>query len=63
VRIAEAGLVRGCAPAQLPPLAQLRGEPGKGTPADDEPEVLRERHAELERRLEGLRWRACAGAK
>lgn len=57
VRVAEAGLVRGCAPAKLPPSAELRSAP------DASPEHLRADHAELERRLEGLRGSACAGAK
>jgi hypothetical protein len=63
VRVAEAGLVRGCAPAQLPPLAELGGALGTVSPVDASADALRARHAELDRHLEGLRWRACPGAK
>jgi hypothetical protein len=63
LRVAEAGLVRGCAPAKLPPLADLRGDLGKVSPIDASADALRARHAELERRLDGLRPSACAGAK
>lgn len=55
VRVAEAGLVVGCAPAKLPSLAELRGPlapPSSGTPASD-----------LEHELDQLRINACRDAK
>lgn len=59
IRVMEAGLVKGCAPARLPPRAQLGHPP---MPADAVPRE-RDQVRMLEQGLETLRGRACRGAK
>lgn len=61
VRIAEAGLVKGCAPAKLP--APSTAAPGRVSSIDVDPAQHQALNKELEARLESLRPRACAGAK
>jgi len=63
VRVMEAGLVRGCAPAKLPPVATLAGDAGRVSSVDADPSQRASAHRELERRLDGLRPQACRGAK
>jgi len=63
VRVMEAGLVRGCAPAKLPPIATLRGDAGRVSSVDADPSQRAGAHRELERRLDGLGPQACRGAK
>lgn len=61
VRIAEAGLVRGCAPARLP--APTSAAPGRVSAIDVDPAQHQATNKELEARLESLRPKACPGAK
>jgi len=63
VRVMEAGLVRGCAPAKLPSMARLRGDAGQVSSVDAAPSKRADAHLELERQLDGLRTQACRGAR
>jgi hypothetical protein len=63
VRIMEAGLVKGCAPAKLPTATQLAGPPAKVSPIDEDEQRVRDYYAKLEARLETLRTSACPGAR
>ena len=62
VEIMEAGLVTGCAPAQLPQLSDLRGSSGEVSPIDASAAQLGTIHDALEKKLEKLRGQACKGA-
>ncbi len=59
VRVMEAGLVKGCAPAKLPPKAELAGKVGGVSAIDADPDSRAARFAELDKRLDGLRGKAC----
>jgi hypothetical protein len=64
VRVMEAGLVRGCAPARLPKgLAALARGGGAVSTIDADPARQGAVHDELDRALEGLAPRACPGAR
>jgi hypothetical protein len=59
VRVMEAGLVKGCAPAQLPSKTELAGKAGGVSTIDAEPNSYAAVFARLDQRLEGLRVKAC----
>jgi hypothetical protein len=59
VRVMEAGLVKGCAPAQLPSKAELAGKVGGVSTIDADPKSHAAVFARLDQRLEGLRVKAC----
>ena len=59
VRIMEAGMVKGCAPAKLPSAAQLAGPAGRVSQIDEDEKRVREYYAKLEAKLETLRSSAC----
>jgi hypothetical protein len=59
VRVMEAGLVKGCAPAKLPSKAELAGKIGGVSVIDADPYSRAGTFAELEKRLDGLRAKAC----
>ena len=61
VTVLEAGLVPGCAPARLP--ARRRGHAGAVSSLDADPSALADVHTELEKRLDALGSRVCAGVK
>ena len=63
VRVLEAGLVRGCAPAKLPPLDALGGDAGKVSPIDASPSKRADLQLQLQHQLDQLRGQACRGAK
>lgn len=65
VRVSEAGLVQGCAPALLPSKLLARSRAGgiRVSPVDADAAQLAGVYRDLEQRLEALRTRACAGAR
>ncbi len=63
VRVMEAGLVKGCAPAKLPSKAELAGKIGGVSAIDAEPNSRAAMFTELEKRLDGLRVKACRSPK
>jgi hypothetical protein len=63
VRVMEAGLVKGCAPAKLPArLTVAAASTGHVSRIDAEPKRQAAVHGDLDRALDGLRTRACPGA-
>ena len=59
----EAGLVKGCAPAKLPPPEAIIGQPAKVSPIDASASTLKKHYEMLEDALEQSRGAACRGAK